>query len=119
MASNVTNQVINNQGFNNFDTASLVVDTVIGGVSGAIGGRGFGSNHLKTASKQLTTRVTNAVTHNGVSVAAKETKQAVVNYAKNTMTLISRGISRGIVGAAASGCAMSITYYHGSNLLLL
>ena len=115
MVSNVTNQMIKNQGFNNFDTASLVVDTVIGGVSGAIGGRGFGSNHLKTASNQLTKRVTNAVTHNGVSVAAKEIKKAVVNYAKNTITLVSSGISRGIVGATASGCSMSIAYYHGSN----
>ena len=35
VAGNVTNQVIKNKGFNNFDVGDMIVDGVIGAVAGA------------------------------------------------------------------------------------
>ncbi len=111
-ASNAANQVIENKGFGNFNWDSVLVDATIGGLAGAIGGKGFGTNHLKTTSKQLTKRVTNAFSHNGVKAATKETKKAVVNYVKNTSTVIYQGVSGGVVKPAIYSTAMCTSYYY-------
>ena len=87
-----------------------MVDTVIGGVAGAVGGKGFGTNHLNTAGKQLTSRIVNTLTHNSSKVAVNEIKKACVNYVKNTATLVTKGIIDGIIKPALPSVVMSTSY---------
>lgn len=84
------NQAISNNGF---DAGKIASETLFGGIAGAIGENGFGSKHLNTAGKQATKRVTNAVknkTSGGI-------KKAVVNYAKNTKTILTREVKKSII----------------------
>ena len=110
--ANVANQVITNKGFDNFDTESLVVDTITGGISGAIGGKGFGSNHLKRTSSQLTKRINSAISSKSknANAALLATKKAVKNYVKNSSTLISRGVSSGIIKPTVYNSIISAGY---------
>ena len=58
VAGNVTNQVIKNKGFNNFDVGDMIVDGVIGAVAGAIGGKGMGkSANIRTLNNNFTKKV--------------------------------------------------------------
>lgn len=89
-ATEFVNQAIRNKGFN---VGKIASETLFGGIAGAIGGSGFGSKHLNTAGKQATKRVTNAVknkTSGGI-------KKAVVNYAKNTKTILTREVKKSII----------------------
>ena len=58
MGSNAASQVITNKGFDNFDVGDMVLDGVIGGISGAAGGRGMQkSANIKTLGKRFTKKV--------------------------------------------------------------
>ncbi len=58
MAGNATNQVVKNNGFNNFDVGDMVIDGIIGGVAGAAGGSGMGkSANISTLNRNLTKKV--------------------------------------------------------------
>ena len=57
MASNATNQIIENKGFNNFDVGDMLADGAIGGIAGAVGGAGMGKTvRLGTLNKNLTSQ---------------------------------------------------------------
>lgn len=65
-ASIATQMIDNNGRLDRVNWYSVAEDTCIGAVCGAVGGSGFGNNHLKTASRQLTHRVTNSVKYKGI-----------------------------------------------------
>ncbi len=80
MAGNATNQVIKNNGFNNFDVGDMLIDGAIGGVAGAVGGSGMGkSANLSTLNKNLTKKV--------FSGSAQVAKQGAKYYLSQTKTL--------------------------------
>ena len=84
MAENVVTQVIDNNGFDDFDVGDMLIDGAIGGVTGLINGPGTGSEHLKTLGKNTIKRTANTVSHKGLKEGAKEFGKAVTYYAKNT-----------------------------------
>ena len=58
MAGNATNQVIKNEGFDNFDVGDMLLDGAIGAIAGRVGGKGMGKYvNLKTLNKNLTKKV--------------------------------------------------------------
>ena len=58
MAGNATNQVIKNKGFTNFDVGDMLIDGAIGGIAGAVGGRGMGKAvKFGTLNSNLTRKV--------------------------------------------------------------
>ena len=110
MAENVVTQVIDNNGFDDFDVGDMLIDGAIGGISGAVGGAGYGSNHLKSASKQLTKRITNEMVRHGVDTVIRETKKAVTYYVKSVGGMLKRGIIDGIIKPTVIGYAISTIY---------
>ncbi|MBP3936392.1 MAG: RHS repeat protein [Clostridia bacterium] len=84
MAENVANQVIENQGFNNFDVGDMLIDGAIGGASGALGGAGKGTKHLTNLGKQTVKRTFNATTKRGLKAGLKEAGKAFAYYGKNS-----------------------------------
>lgn len=58
MANHAANQVIDNNGFDNFDVGSMLIDGVIGAASGLAGGSGMSKTvNLRTLNKNLTRKV--------------------------------------------------------------
>ncbi len=99
--SSAASQIKNNKGFDNFNWGEVASETVMGGISGAIGKAGYGSKHLNKASKQLTKRTVNAVKNNGLkSSAVREIKKAGINYVKNTKKIVTSGVKKGILKPA-------------------
>ena len=84
MAENVVTQVIDNNGFDDFDVGDMLIDGAIGGISGAIGGGGSGSKHLNKLGKQIIKRTLNTTVNKGVKEGIKELGRAFSYYAKNT-----------------------------------
>ena len=77
MAGNATNQVIKNEGFDNFDVGDMLLDGAIGAIAGRVGGKGMGKYvNLKTLNKNLTKKV--------VSGSKETIKQGVQYYVSQT-----------------------------------
>lgn len=74
------------------------------------GGAGYGSNHLKSASKQLTKRITNEMARHGVDTVIRETKKAVTYYVKSVGGMLKMGIIDGIIKPTVIGYAISTIY---------
>ena len=110
MIGNAATQVVENNGFDDFDVGDMLIDGAIGGISGAVGGVGYGSNHLKSASKQLTKRITNEMVRHGVDTVIRETKKAVTYYVKSVGGMLKRGIIDGIIKPTVIGYAISTIY---------
>ncbi len=84
LAENVLSQVSENGGFDNFDVKDMIFDTTMGGIFGALGGRGSGTKHLTNLGKQTVSRTVNATTHKGFVAGLKEAGKAFAYYGKNT-----------------------------------
>ena len=84
MVENATNQVVENNGFNNFDVGDMLIDCVIGGVSGALGGAGKGTKHLTNLGNQTVKRTFNATTNRGLKAGLNEASKALAYYGKNS-----------------------------------
>ena len=85
MVENAVNQVVENNGFNNFDVGDMLIDGVIGAASGAIGGNtGKGTKHLTNLGRQTVKRTSNATTNGGLKAGLKEAGKAFAYYGKNT-----------------------------------
>ena len=84
MAENAVNQVIKNNGFNNFDAKDMAIDGTIGGISGAIGGAGKGTKHLMNLGKQSVKRTINQASHQGIKAGLKEGSKAASYYVKSS-----------------------------------
>ncbi len=84
IAENVANQVVENDGFNNFDAGDMLIDGAIGGISGALGGAGKGTKHLTNLGKQMVKRTYNTTVHKGLKAGFKEAGKAFAYYSKNT-----------------------------------
>ena len=107
MAENAANQVIDNKGFSNFDVGDMMVDGVIGGISGTLGGAGKGSKHLTNLGKQTVKRTINATTHKGIKAGIKEAGKAFSYYAKNSAKYYGDFV-RGVPGDVLSSIATTI-----------
>ena len=84
MAENTANQVITNKGFSNFNVGDMLIDGVIGGALGAIGGHGKGTKHLNNLGRRTIKRSFSTGTHKGMKAGLKEFRKALVYYSKNT-----------------------------------
>ena len=84
MAEDAANQIINNEGFNNFNVGKTIIAGVDGAISGAIGGKGNGSKHLTNLGTQAINRVVNTTAHNGIKAGLSEAAKALAYYGKNT-----------------------------------
>ena len=84
MIGNAATQVVENNGFDDFDVGDMLIDGAIGGISGAIGGGGSGSKHLNKLGKQTIKRTLNTTVNKGVKEGIKELGRAFSYYAKNT-----------------------------------
>ena len=107
MAENAVNQIIDNKGFSNFDVGDMMVDCVIGGISGALGGAGKGSKHLTNLGKQTVKRTINVTTHKGINAGIKEAGKAFSYYAKNSAKYYGDFV-RGVPGDVLSSIATTI-----------
>ncbi len=96
MAENATNQFIQNGGFKNFDVGDMVLDGVIGGISGAVGGPGKGSKHLTKLGGQVLNRTTSTASHQGFKAATKELSKASKYYIKNSWNLFYKPLFKGL-----------------------
>ena len=85
MAENAINQVIENKGFKNFDTADMLIDGAIGGAFGAKGGAGKGCKHLTKLGTQSIKRSFNALKCSGLKSGLAESRKALAYYQKNTV----------------------------------
>ncbi|MGI6745669.1 MAG: hypothetical protein ACOX45_05935 [Acutalibacteraceae bacterium] len=72
MAGNATDQVIKNKGFRNYDARSMVVDGAIGGVSGAIGGKGANGKALSAAWNSAQKGISREMRRANVKYATKQ-----------------------------------------------
>ena len=84
MTKNTVDQVIENEGFDNFDVGEMFYEGAIGGISSVIGGGGTGSKHLSYLGKQTVKRTWNTATHKGVKAGVKELGKAFSYYSKST-----------------------------------
>ena len=84
MAQNAADQVIENEGFENFDVGDMLYDGVVGGTIGAMGGPGKGSKHLTNLGKQTMKRTFNEASHKGIGSGIKAAGKAFAYYGKNT-----------------------------------
>ncbi|MDP2842726.1 MAG: hypothetical protein Q8O06_03670, partial [Acetobacterium sp.] len=58
MSSNATNQIITNNGFNDFNLGEMFIDGLIGGLSNRFAGRGMGKSvNIKTLNRNLTKKM--------------------------------------------------------------
>lgn len=74
MTENAVNQIVENKGFNNFDIGDMVIDTVIGGISG-IGEPVKEAKHLTKLGKQTVKRTFNTTKNKGVKTGMREAKR--------------------------------------------
>ena len=88
MASNATDQVARNGGFQNFDAGDMLIDGAIGAGVGLIGGHGAGSKNVTNLGKQTVKRTMDALTHQGVSTATKEFGKAIAYFGKNAKHMV-------------------------------
>ena len=93
MAGNAANQVIENDGFENFDVEEMLLDGVAGGISGAIGGKGMGKAvNIRTLNRNLTRKLLNGT---------KETaKKATKYYVSQTKSVYAKYLLRPIRNSA-------------------
>ena len=85
MTQNAADQIITNKGLSNFNVGNMIVDGVIGGISGAIGGKGKGSKHLTNLGKQTMKRTIKTTVNKGINSGISEARKAFTYYNKNTM----------------------------------
>ncbi len=110
MAENSANQVIQNKGFNNFNVSEMLFDGVIGGLSGAIGGKGNGTKHLTKLGKQTLNRTVDAYINSGFKAGLKEFKKAFAYYGKNSKHFYSaffKGLLKDFTVAVATSIVSS------------
>ncbi len=110
MAENTVSQVVDNNGFNNFDVGDMVFDGVIGGVTGAIGGAGNGSKHLTNLGKQTVKRTFKTTVNKGFKAGAKEAGKAFAYYGKNTVKYYSK-LGKGVLKDVGIGIGEAIVDY--------
>ena len=84
MAENAANQIIENEGFANFDIGDMLIDGAIGGISGAIGGAGKGTKHLMNLGKQTVKRTFGTTANRGMKAGLREAGKAFAYYGKNS-----------------------------------
>ena len=84
MAENAINQIVENQGFSDFDVVDMLFDGAIGGVAGAIGGAEKGTKNLMNLGKQTVKRTFNATANKGFKAGLKEAGKAFAYYGKNS-----------------------------------
>ena len=82
MAESTASQVAENGGFNNFNVADMLIDGVIGGISGATGGHGTGSKHMTRLGVQTLRRTFKST--GGIIAGFKTFLKSLVYYGKNT-----------------------------------
>ena len=106
---NTVSQVSENNGFDNFDVGDLVIDTVIGGVSGLASGGGSGSKHLNTLGKQTIKRTFREGTRNGFRAGLHEARKAASYYIKSTNSYyksVFKKMPKDIAETIATSCAV-------------
>jgi len=107
IVENTANQVVKNEGFNNFDIGDMLIDGTIGGISGAMGGAGKGTKHLTNLGKQTVTRTVNTAKHRGLKAGLKEARKAFAYYGKNSAKYY-KSFVRGIPGDFISSIGTEI-----------
>ena len=102
MAGNAANQVVRNDGFSNFDAGDMLLDGVIGGIAGAVGGSGMGKSvNLRTLNQNLTRKV--------FSGSTQLAKQGAKYYLSQTKTLYKKFLIEPMLKAgAASATSFSL-----------
>ena len=84
MAGNATSQVIHNKGFDKFDFGDMLIDGAIGGISGAIGGKGMGKSvNIDTLNNNLTRKIfshSKEIAEKGIKYYISQTKHAYKNF---------------------------------------
>ena len=108
MAENAVNQVVENEGFNNFDFGDMLVDGVIDGTLGAFGGPGKGSKHLTNLGKQTIKRTFNAGKHKGLKAGLKEAGKAFAYYGKSTAKYYKKFLLRDLPADVVSNVVLEI-----------
>ncbi len=92
--------------------SDIVTSGVIGGISGALGGKGNGLSQLNKLSNKTISRVYKAVKHNGIRSGIKEAGKAMSYYGKSTKTFyrdyVRRFVPKDIASSIAVGAAVSI-----------
>ena len=101
MSANIADQVIENNGFKNFNVESMLIDGAIGAGLGYIGGSGYGNNHLSGMGRQFTKKVFNSFKYNGLISGLKTTAKATSYFWKSTISTTWKGVSNGILKPAA------------------
>ncbi len=87
MAGNATSQIMQNNGFENFDVGDMLIDGAIGGLARLAGGKGAGSKHLNSLGKQAARRTAKELVRN-VSAAGRELSKATSYYVKNAKHVV-------------------------------
>lgn len=96
---NAANQ-IKNKGIKNFDFGDMIIDGLIGGVAGAVGGRGMGkSANIRKLNNNLTKKV--------FSRSSKIAKKGVRYYVSQTRTIYKTNLRNPLI---YSGCTSIIGY---------
>ena len=102
MAQNATDQVVKNNGFNGFDSGSMLLDGLAGGVAGLIGGRGMGKAvNLTTLNKNLTKKIV----WGGVETVKKAVKYYVSQTSKSYLNYLAKPILNSAAASAAYNLA--------------
>ena len=84
MSENAINQIIDNNGFDNFNVGDMLFDGMVGGISGGIGGAGTGSKYLTNLGYQTVKRTFKSTFHSGIKTGLKEAGKAFNYYGKST-----------------------------------
>ena len=92
------------------DIGDIVIEGAIGAVSGAVGGKGFGSKHVKNMGKNATKRVASAYTNKGYDAAKAECQKASAYYVKSVGKTLREGVVGGIARPAIY-CGSAETVY--------
>ena len=110
MTKNTVDQVIENEGFDNFDVGEMFYEGAIGGISSVIGGGGTGSKHLSYLGKQTVKRTWNTATYKGVKAGVKELGKAFSYYSKSTKLhyqQVANGILKDVIIESSTSIASS------------
>ncbi|MBR4657274.1 MAG: RHS repeat-associated core domain-containing protein, partial [Oscillospiraceae bacterium] len=104
MAGNATEQVIKNDGFNNFDVGDMLLDGAVGAISGAAGGSGFEKSvNIKSLEKNLGRKIfTKKIFRSSGRIVAKK---AVTYFSSQTKTLFKRYLIKPIFKSGIAGLA--------------
>ena len=113
MAENAATQVIENEGFDNFDVGSMLIDGAIGAAFGAIGGPGNGSKHLTKLGTQTVKRTWNTTVHHGLAAGWQEAKKAFTYYGKNTVKYYTKYFDELWVDGLSAVGEELVNYYAG------